>query len=387
MNDVAARVAPAAPVEATPPTRDPSARRADVDAKQALVASLLRDTGREGLFVFEPENFAWLTAGAVAHGSLDPAMQPALYLNADQRWLLASNADSQRLFDEELDGLGFQLKEWPWYMSRASYVSSWAQGRSLACDRPVGDCKLVAEPIGRLRRALTAYEQACLRDLGLAVGHAIEATCRTMSVGQTELEVAGQLAHRLIHHGAEPVSLRVAADGRSALYRRGGSTDTPVRAWCVVAATARKHGLYATASRTVCFGTPDAPLLRTCNAACKVSAAYAATSVPRALSRDVLAAGRRVYQITGFEHEWRGAPQGHVTGRMPVELTLTAATLEMLQPDWALTWTAAAGPADSWDTFLVTEQGGELVTTSEFWPAKSIRVQGKDVERPFLLVR
>ena len=44
----------------------PLSRRADIDAKQAAVAGLLREVGCEGLLVLEPPNFAWLTSGAVA---------------------------------------------------------------------------------------------------------------------------------------------------------------------------------------------------------------------------------------------------------------------------------------------------------------------------------
>src|SRR5690348_14681616 len=92
-----------------------SDRRADVDAKQALVAAVLQEVGCEGLLVLDPDNFAWLTSGAMSRGSLNPAEHPALYFSPEQRWIIASNVDTQRLFDEELDGLGFQLKEWPWH--------------------------------------------------------------------------------------------------------------------------------------------------------------------------------------------------------------------------------------------------------------------------------
>src|SRR5947207_3309493 len=127
MNDVSVGTLPQAGVEQATKPPEPSARRADLDAKQALVADLLREAGR---------------------------------------------------------------------------------------DRPVADWKLVAEPIARLRRTLSPYEQDCLRELGQIVGHAVEATCRTLAVGQTELEVAGQLGHRLRHRGADPVSVFVAVDGR-----------------------------------------------------------------------------------------------------------------------------------------------------------------------------
>src|SRR5262249_62408674 len=90
-----------------------SDRRADIDAKQTRLASLLQEIGCEGLLLLEPENFAWLTSGAAARGVLNPDELPVLYFSADQRWAICNNVDSQRLFDEELQGLGFLLKEWP----------------------------------------------------------------------------------------------------------------------------------------------------------------------------------------------------------------------------------------------------------------------------------
>src|SRR5262249_11819823 len=91
-----------------------SDRRADIEAKQGRVAALLQETGCEGLLVLDPDNFSWLTSGGAARGILDPDGLPALYFSPEGRWAICGNADSQRLFDEELDGLGFQLKEWPW---------------------------------------------------------------------------------------------------------------------------------------------------------------------------------------------------------------------------------------------------------------------------------
>ena len=60
-----------------------SDRRTDVEAKQVRVANLLQEVGCEGLLVLEPENFAWLSAGAASRGVLDAGEMPALYWSAD----------------------------------------------------------------------------------------------------------------------------------------------------------------------------------------------------------------------------------------------------------------------------------------------------------------
>lgn len=369
------------------PTDPEPGRRIDVDAKQGRIAALLREVGCDGLLVFEPENFAWLTSGASARTVLDPAEMPVLYFGLEQRWVLCSNAATQRLFEEELDGLGFQLKEWPWYWGRHQLLADLCQNRTLAADHPFDETRDVSATLRGLRRTLTAYEQACLRAAGQVVSHAIEATCRTMEPGITEREVAGQVSHRLIHRGALPVHIGVAADGRSRLYRQFGFTSTPIQHYAVVTVTARKYGLHASASRAVSFGEVDPVFRAEHNAVCKVGATYVASTWPDALPREILAAGRRVYTFVGHEHEWRMAPQGHITGRAPVEMTITPTTEELFHGGWAVTWSAGVGAACGRDTFLITDDGPECVTPTETWPLKRIRIQGADFVRPDILQR
>jgi Xaa-Pro aminopeptidase len=362
-------------------------RRSDLESKQGRIAKLLQDVGCEGLLVLNPDNFAWLTAGASARGVLDPAALPALYYSSDQRWLVASNVDAQRLFDEELDGLGFQLKQWPWHEDREQLLADLCHGRAVACDLSRSGLKPVGERLRRLRRILTPYEQACFRAVGAIVTHALEATCRNLAANETEREAAGQLYHRLVHRGAQPVLVQVAADGRSRRYRQCGYTAIAIQRYGVLTATARKYGLYVTASRSFSFGDPEPNFREAHSAACKVNATYIASTWPDAMPREILATGRYVYQVTGFEHEWRLAPQGYITGRTPVELKLTPYTEDLFQADWAVSWQAMVGAASSCDTFLVSKEGPVWVTATDVWPLKRIRVQGAEFLRPDILLR
>lgn len=369
-----------------------SDRRADVELKQERVAALLRETNRDGLLLVAPENFAWMTSGATPRGVLDPSSAPVVYCTAEGRWVICGNMDTQRTFDEEIDALGFQLKEWPWHWGRAGLLADLCANRKVAIDGLPGgaidgDFVLVNEALRRLRLRLTPYEQACLAALGQVVAHALEATCRNLARGESEREAAGHLAHRLLKRGAMPTHLGVIADGRSRLYRRFGYTTAPVERYAVLTATGRKYGLHATASRVVSFGEPPDDLKHEMNAACRVTASYLASTWPDAVPREVLLAGARVYAISDFEHEWLQAPQGHLTGRSPVELLFTPQTAALLEPGMAVTWTATAGAALSSDTFLVTAQGPQPVTAPESWPVKRIRTQGTESARADVLVR
>jgi Xaa-Pro aminopeptidase len=364
-----------------------SDRRADIEIKQAVVAAILREAGCDGLLIFEQENFSWLSSGGAARATLDAQELPLLYFSPEQRWLLCGNYDSQRLFDEELDGLGFQLKEWPWHWGRDQLLADLCQKRRLACDRPFRDCKPVFELLRNRRRFLTPYEQACYRSLGQIVSHALEATGRSMMPGETERDVAGQLGHRLLHRGAFPMAIGVAADDRARTYRQCGFTAAPIRRHCLMSLSARKYGLCATAGRAVSFGPMDDDLRGEHEAACKISAAYVASTWPDAVPAEILNAGRRIYLVSGFEHEWRQCPQGHVTGRAAVEQPLTPHTQELLQANWAVTWRASVGAAASCDSYLVSDKAPELITSTQVWPLRRIRFQGVEFVRPYPLER
>lgn len=368
-----------------------SDRRTDIEAKQSRIASLLRETARDGLLLMDPENVAWITAGATPRGHIDPATNPVVFCTQESRWVILSNVDTQRYFEEELDGQGFQLKEWPWHWGRDQFLADLCANRRVLCDRAPagieGDFHIVGQRLYKIRRCLSPYEQACLLALGQSVARALEATCRTLQRNETEREVAGQLAHRLMHRGVQPVHLGVAADGRSRLYRRFGFTSMAIEQYAVLQATARKYGLHVTASRTVCFDDVPEDLKRELSAVVRVSACYLVSTWPDAVPREILTSGQRFYQLAGFEHEWLQAPQGFLTGRAAVEGTFNPKTNELIEPGWAITWNASAGAAVSCDTFLVTESGPKALTPAETWPMKRLRMQGAECIRPDVLIR
>src|SRR6185369_175107 len=98
------------------------------------------------------------TAGGSSRSILETDALPGLYITAEGRWLLSSNYETQRLCDEEIDVLGFQLKEWPWHWGRAQLLNDLCQGRKVACDTPLADCVVVGDRLAMARRVLTEYE-------------------------------------------------------------------------------------------------------------------------------------------------------------------------------------------------------------------------------------
>jgi Xaa-Pro dipeptidase len=364
-------------------------RTADITAKQEKLAQLLREEAREGLLMLDPANFSWFTAGGAARGLTSPSDQPALFLqNSSYRWVICCNVDTQRLFDEELDELGFQVKEWPWQEGSARLLTDLCQNRRLLCDVAFGECSNASERLQGLRRVLSAWDQARLHEIGRVLVHAVEATGRGLQQGDSELEIAGQLGHRLIHRGLEPVSIQVAADNRMRTYRRLGATAMSVQRNCIIHATARRYGLHVTTSRAVSFGEPDEQFRREMETSCRWTGALILSSMAGRTVADVISAGMPLLERGGFEHEWRLAPLGWVTGFMAQEnLLLPDDTRQAVGMDWAMVWQGSVGAVSCADTIVVTNDGPQLATPPEYWPLKRIRFGDRSVDRADVLVR
>lgn len=358
-------------------TPDPlAARRADIDAKQAALLPVLEEMGVEFVLLLMPAHVAWFTAGLNVRGLLADSERPGVFTNGRQRWLVCSNVDTQRLFDEELDRLGFQLREWQWEKGRSDLLAQATAGKKVAADRPFPNVPMVNDRLRPVLRVLTEFERAQYLALGKSVAHAVEATARNCTPGQTEEEIAGQLGHRLLHHGVEPAALSITADDRGAKYRRAGFGPATAARTVVVQATGHRHGLYATCSRTVSFGPPPDEFRAAHALAVKQSGLFRGLTQPGAAIGLIGVAGRQLLASTPWEYDWRLSAPGYAAGRFPAEELRRGGDEEALADGAAVVWQPRVGPAAVVDTLLVTGGGAVAVTPPTEWPVKRISVRG-----------
>jgi Xaa-Pro aminopeptidase len=368
------------------PTDRTAARRADIDAKQELVAGVLTAMGCESAVLLMPAHVAWFTAGLNVRGLIADSERPGVYTNGRQRWLLCSNVDTQRLFDEELDLLGFQLKEWVWGLGRSDLLYNITLGRKVTADRPFPNVPMFNDRFRPLLRVLSSFEQEQYRALGAQVAHAVEATARGVEPGETEEEIAGQLGYRLLHHGIEPAALTVTADGRGVKFRRAGFAAVAPERTCVLQATGQRDGLYVTAARAISFGPPPDEFRAAHDLAMRIAAVYRSFTVPGALLAPMAEVAALVLSGSPFEFDARLTQPGYSAGRFPAEELRRAGADEPLVAGQAVVWQPRVGPAASVDTVLVTAAGAEAITPPTEWPFKRITARGYTADVPDLLV-
>ncbi|HUR53389.1 MAG TPA: M24 family metallopeptidase [Gemmataceae bacterium] len=362
------------------------ARRTDIDGKQERLLPLLEELGCEAVLLLMPAHVGWFTNGLNARGLIADSERPGVYTNGRQRWLLCSNIDTHRLFDEELDQLGFQLKEWSWDHGRADLLMNVVTGRKVACDRPFPGMPMLNEKLRPLLRVLSEFERETYADLGRLVAHAVEATARSVEAGQTEEAVAGHLGHRLLHHSAEPVGVSVTADGRGAKFRRAGFSNAAIQKTCVIQATAQKHGLFATTSRTVSLGPPPPELRSAHDFAVRQAAVSFSLSVPGQNIEAGGNAGQLMLAGTPHEYDWRLSQPGYGAGRFPAEELRRGGSDEPFVEHQAVVWQARVGQASVVETMLVSPRGAVPVTPPEDWPFKRVKVGTLTCDVPDILV-
>ncbi|MBW3542927.1 MAG: M24 family metallopeptidase [Planctomycetes bacterium] len=367
------------------PASDPR-RREVVEQRQLAVAAFLEAQGSDALLIERPENFAWFTAGGDASRSGSSETTAALFVTSDARVVVTSNVDSGRLFDRELYGLGFQLKERPWQEPRRQLIEDLCRGRKVAGDTGPGRTRDVADELAALRLPLSEFECDRLRALGREVAHAVEATARYLRPGRTETEIAGELAHRLLKRSIVPERLQVSADGNTRRYRWWGFGGDRAERFCILSAVGRRHGLCALATRTVSFGPPAKELRDAHYRTILMQAAGMYFSQAGLTLGEAWRRVERIYEKFDYPNEWRLADQGEAIGYHSSESVVTPGSDLRLEAGYPIAWHPSIGPALVGDTILVKGERFELLTPLEKWPRVTVKVKDMGVVRPGIYV-
>jgi Xaa-Pro aminopeptidase len=366
-------------------------RRADVDEKHRRVGEFLERAGYEAVIFRRAEWISWFTAGGDLHEHLTGETGSiALFVNRHARAVVADNVQTPRIFEEELAGLGFHLKERPWHEPIEPVVAALTRGKKVATDSswPALGLPDESDRLRPLRLTLTKLERQRLRELGRTLALAVEATCRNFDPGETEADVAGHLAHRLLRESVVPVGLSIAGDDRLLRHRQPGFKAAPIRRRAVITATGRRQGLHASLTRIVSFGTVEEMFRRTHGLATMVDATYIYFSRPDEPVTEVFRRARRILEKNNRPHEWSLDYQGFITGYSPREYPLRPDSAWKLHPDMALCWSPSVGPSRSGDTIVLDARGGyEVVTEAQHWPKIEILVKGYNLPRPGILER
>lgn len=364
-----------------------SYRNREIVARHQTLVELARVKGLDGLLLFDPANFGWLTCGGdCTHKGNFPSVA-AILVTADARVILTNNVDSAQLFDQELNGMGFLVKERPWPEDPHVLITDVCRGRKIGTDSCLPGTHGVGEELAALRAGRSDREADRMRELATALTHAVEAAARTFEPGAEEAEVAGQIAHRLMKHLIEPVRIQVLADGRFRRYRHGAYARERIERHCVLTAIGRKHGLHVGVTRTVCLGAPSAEMLDDYQLAAFVLATGMRFSHRGQPVAEIWKRIGRIYEKFGAPDEWRLSDQAEFIGYQPCEARLVPGSTLSLPDQAAIYWHPSVRAASVGETVLIRDGRCELLTRSANWPMLAVRSGADLIDVPGILIR
>ena len=360
-------------------------RLADVRIKQDRVAALLEELGFDAVLLQKPENISWFTSGGNV-GRAACEMSAAIFCTRDARVVVTNNVDAPQLFERELFGLGFQLKQRPWHERHDRLLLDLCRGRKVISDSGFHGTKNAEQFIRRMRIRLTELECDRLRRLSKVAMHAVEASARGLYRGQTEAELAGEVAHRLMKRTVTPELVRVCADGRAERYRHWTYGSDPIEHYASVSCVARRWGLSIALTRTVTLEPVPEELEKAHRKAMLMHATGMYFSRNGQKLHDVWPKVARIYEKFGLRHEWQLCDQADVIGYDAREIPLTPQSEFKLDGPLAMHWHPSVGVAMLGDTILVNENEVEFLTLSRDWPRLKVEVKGHAVYCPAIHV-
>jgi Xaa-Pro dipeptidase len=331
---------------------DARATASDVHARLAVVRELLARRGVQRLVLRSRRNFAWLTIGGDGHVvlSTESAVAP-IVIDARSARVLAPVNEADRLADEELAGLPFEMERQPW--ETAAHVESVGDGQTL-------DDEDVEQELSSVRAVLGDLEQQRMDWLGRRVTAVLDRVAADLEPGLTELEVSAEIARGLGADGIRAAVLLVAADDRIARYRHPLPTTLPIKRRAMLVAVAERWGLHVALTRVRELEQPSADLVRRLQATQGVLAAMLTASVPGRTLGSILETAQRAYADAGFPSEWRLHHQGGLLGYRPRERLATPGDQTALAPGMAVAWNPSITGAKLESSHLLTDSSVQL---------------------------
>ncbi len=362
----------------------------ELKEKENRVRNFMKREKLGAVLLTKQNNFAWFTGGKDNHVLTASEMGVAsILILKNEKFLITSNIEAPRIMDEELKGLGFTLKYYPWQekKDKIKIISSLTRGIEVGSDDSHPDTRNIDSILSQERYSLTNSEIVRYKALGRSASRRVGELCKKIKPGNTEHEVAGMIAESLLPEGITPIVILIAADERIKKYRHPIPTDKKIKKCVMVVVCARKWGLIASFTRLIHFGKVSRDLRKKHNAVVNVDAAFILNTRPGKIVSEIFEEGLKAYRLNGFADEWRLHHQGGATGYGARDYVGTSGERQKVLPNQAFAWNPSITGTKSEDTIIASEDKTEIITAAPDWPMVHTVWNGKSITRPDILER
>lgn len=350
----------------------------EIGIKQGRVKSLLKSRNLDGLLITKQSNLQWFTGGGMNDviRNNDTSLIN-LFITEDKRYLIATTSDTERMMEEELQGLGFESVLYNWYdQSPFDAIKTIKQDAKVGADIYHPMSTFIQTEISDIRRQLTDMEVKRFMDISIEYSSLLTNFCMDLKPGLTERQLASRFGAHCSLYGYRLPVLMVGADERAYKYRHPVFTDKKISKHFILATVGEKEGLNVPMSRVVYFGKAPDELKNRVDAVNHVEVSAAAASVPGRALRDVFEVIKKAYDEAGYPGEWKIHTQGGITSYKPCEYLISAVSDIKIRPSEVLSFNPTIAGAKTEDLYLTKPDKVVQISIDKRWPCTEIVMGG-----------
>ena len=328
--------------------------------RSELIHAVLERFGLDAVRLTRPENFAWYTGGAdnrVDHASPTGVADIVVARAGDH--VLTSNIEAARMREEQVPGWG--VVEYDWHTGPGDLLRDLAGGPAIGADCADPSEVDVAGVVAPLRYRLDGDAIDRYRTVASDAAAAVTAACNALFPAMTETEAAGAVAAACRAAGLFASALMVAGQARLPRHRHPIPAGQPLGARAMVVVCAERGGLYANLTRFVHFEPPDAEQASRLEACREILGRLREATRPGRTLGDLFADCQKFYADAGQPDGWRQHHQGGLTGYRSREVIATPDAAVGIATGQAFAWNPSLPGAKAEETFVLTDQGPEVL--------------------------
>lgn len=358
----------------------------ELTEKHTRVVRLLDEQRLDGVWLAQPENFAWFTAGGNLplnnHGV-------GLLVQKAATYLIAPISDGERILQEEIGGHGVELRPYDWHrpQTKVDILNRLTFGLRIGTDSVCANMNFepTADSIQRLRQILTPAEQYRYRALTGELTRIVQTAIYQIKAGQSEREVAAAIAYQLLQADITAPQILIGADTRLRRYVDTPPTENRICEIAAISVIGQRDGLHATLTRLVAIDKISEEAATRHRAVSKVAAHYIHYTRPGRKLSETLAVGAAAYGQEGYAGEWEAHNQGGLIGYSSSELQATPDVQQQIEPYQVVAWQASIGGIKSEDTMMVLPDRIMVLTRTNDWPVIETKLDNDTYYQPDIL--
>ncbi len=368
----------------------------EINAKVDTLKKWMKSNNLGGMLFTQVRNVNWITAGKANTQIVlnkDVGAASLLIMEDGQKYLIANGSEAPRMMNESLNGLGYQLKFYPWYEAnpvrdvRGKIITEIAGNRRIGSDTQYPETVLMDEQFQPLRYQLQPTEIIRYRWICEQTTEAVASVCRRLMPGMNEFEIEAMTADEIRSRGILPTVLLIGVDQRIYNYRHAIPFGDTLKNYAMVNVVAEKWGMPVAVTRFVHFGPLPEELKNKLDKTAIVNAHYEKATKSGVLCSSIWEDMKKWYAGVGFEGEWEKHHQGGAIGYNDREYVIYPGINKVVHNNQAFAWNPTITGAKVEETILVHPDSTEVLTKAKDWPMINVELEGKIYPQPGILIK